>query len=178
MEAQSGAPVAALLADLSSESAGTEWVNLGGQIVPASRLDALRRRLGDGELDSWSAIHAEYDAMAEQYPRDTAVHGLRVLLSLIAQERAGGAVPVPGTLSAELFRAELERALETRRWIEAQVYHSREKDFKDPFRSITFRNEEEMTAVVGTPQANSFVILAKKETLDFELRIQRLFSRL
>jgi len=181
MEAHPGVPFAVLMADLAPDAAAnrcTEWVNLGGQIVPASRLDTLRRRIGDGELNSWAAIHAEYDALAEQYPRDTAVHGLQVLRSLRAPERTGGAVSANDTLDAELFRAELVGALETRRWIEAQVYHSREKDFKDPFRAITFRNKEEMAAVVGTPQTNSFVVLAKKETQDLEQRIQRLLSRL
>ncbi len=181
MEAQAQVPIASLLDDLAVDAAGnrcTDWVNLGGQIVPASRLDALRRRIGDGELDSWRAIHAEYDAMAEQYPWDTAVHGMQVLLSLMSHERDGDRGPTPGALSPQLFRSYLERALETRRWIEDQVYRSREKDFKDPFRAITFRNKEEMTAVVGTPQTNSFVILAKKETQDLEQRIHRLLSRL
>ena len=181
MEAHPLVPFASLMADLASDASGsrcTEWVNLGGQIVPSYRLDALRLKIGAGELNSWAAIHAEYDTMAEQYLRDTSVHGLRVLLSLIVQEKGADEVPIPGILSAKLFRAELEKALETRRWMEEQVYYSREKDFKDPFRAITFRNKEEMTAVVGTPQTNSFVVLAKKETQDLEQRIQRLLSRL
>jgi hypothetical protein len=49
--------------------------------------------------------------------------------------------------------------------VEEQVYQTRAKDYHSPFRQITFRNAEEMHAVFGTLDQNSFVRLTRKETI-------------
>jgi len=56
----------------------SEWVNLGGHIAPAFRVDELRAKTGRGEIDSWNGIHAFYDEMAAAYPLDTARHAWEV----------------------------------------------------------------------------------------------------
>jgi uncharacterized protein YlbG (UPF0298 family) len=43
------------------------------------------------------------------------------------------------------------------------VYRSRKKDFEDPFRKMVYRNEEEMDAVLGKPEDNSFVKQSRSE---------------
>lgn len=142
-----------------------DWVNLGGQIAPAFRVDGLRLRIGRGELPSWTAIHAEYDQMAAAYPRDRARQAWAILGGL-------------GPLDAAAFAAGLDAALETRRWIERQVYHTRAKDFKDSFRALTYRNQAEMDAVAGKPEDNAFVVLARQETEDFARRVGTLKIRI
>ena len=143
-------------------------MNLGGQIAPASRVDALRSRIGRGEVESWDAVHAEYEAMATTYPADLARHAWAVLRFLSDGKPLGAAA----------FGEELKRVLETRRWIEDQVYRSRAKDYRDSFRAATFRNEAEMTAVLGTAEDNSFVKFARKETAAFAERVETLAARL
>jgi hypothetical protein len=59
-----------------------------------------------------------------------------------------------------------------------QVYRSRAKDYSDPFRGITYRNQAEMEQVVGTPEGNSFVKSAKQELARFEKSINDLIRRL
>ncbi len=169
-EGRSGS-FAAMAAELDAACAPgreTEWVNLGGQIAPASRVDELRGRIGRGELASWDEVHAAYEAMAAAYPADLAAHAWAIL-RLLSDGRP---------IDAAAFSEELARVLETRRWIEDQVYRSRAKDYRDSFRAATYRNEAEMTAVLGTAVDNSFVKLAKKETAAFAARVEAAAARL
>jgi hypothetical protein len=145
----------------------TDWVNLGGQIVPAFRVDDLRARIREGIIESWEAIHKAYDDFWTAYPLDKARHAWAVLKFLrIDAANAGG------------FICELEHALETKRWIADQVYHSRARDFQDPFRAITYRNKEEMDQVVGKVEDNFFILLARKKLTQFEETVKLLMKRL
>jgi hypothetical protein len=149
-----------------------EWVNLGGQIVPAARVDALRRRIREGKTGTWEAVHRCYDEMAAAYPRDRLRHGWETLRCL-----SGGGGEHPWA-QRDFFRQELGILLETRRRIVEEVYRSRAKDFHDPFRGITYRNKAEMEEVVGTPENNAFVTLVREDFGEFELSVKALLARL
>jgi hypothetical protein len=160
----------ALLAELEPEGAAervAEWVNMGGQIVPAFRVDALRAQIRDGKLQTWEAVHRVYDEFHAAYPLDRARHALGALQYLSLKPSDSGA-----------FIAELDYALETRRRIACEVYRSRAKDFHDPFRSITYRNKREMDQVAGKIEDNFFVTLTKKDLARFEETVRALKERL
>jgi hypothetical protein len=144
-----------------------DWVNMGGQIVPAFRVDALRAQIREGKLQTWEAVHRVYDEFHAAYPLDRARHALGVLQYLSLKPADSGA-----------FIGELDYALETRRRITEQVYRSRAKDFDDPFRAITYRNKQEMDQVVGKAEDNFFVTLAKKDLARFEETVGALKERL
>ncbi|GAB1483598.1 DUF4954 family protein [Treponema sp.] len=144
------------------------WVNLGGQIAPASRVDELRTRIGSGGIDTWDAIHAEYEKMASAYPQDKARHAWAIAKHLYEGR----------PWDKEAFKDLLEQAIQTREWIENQVFHSRAKDYRDTFRAATYRNPEEMKAVIGQAENNSFVLHARKETKALKERLGRAFSLL
>ncbi len=163
----SGASFASFSASLSGGKRETGWVNLGGQIVSAARVDGLRARIGDGTVASWDAVHEAYDGMAAAYPADRTRHAWGVLEYLAA-------APADGASFARL----LDAGLETRRWIEDQVYRSRAKDYRDPFRASTYRNEAELKAVLGSAEDNSFVRIARVETAAFAGRVELLKKRL
>ena len=55
---------------------------------------------------------------------------------------------------------------------------SREKDYKDFFRGITYRNKEEMIAVLGTLENNDFLHTMQHETETFNSDLKRIFSGL
>ena len=155
----------------------SSWVNLGGQIVPASRVDVLRRDIGEGTLASWEEIHARYEEMACHYRRDGALHAWAVLLTLPPLD---GEVPYTAErlVNGDSFKVLIAQGRETRRWIEAEVYKSRAKDYRESFRKITFRSEDEMTAVLGRVEDNPFINMAKTETKTFEKRLDALERRL
>jgi NDP-sugar pyrophosphorylase family protein len=148
--------------------AGGAWVNLGGQIVPAFRVDGLRREIREGTLKNWEEIHAAYDRMAALYPGDRLVHAWKVLAYL-----RGGGAPGEGD-----FREELEWLILAGRRIAGEVRGSRARDFEDPFRGITYRNGREMEEVAGTPEDNFFVRLVGERTGAFEKSLRGLIDRL
>jgi hypothetical protein len=134
-----------------------EWVNLGGQITRQRDLDQLRKDIGSGKLNSWESIHKRYDTLWEQYITDKQKHAYATLLELENTDQ----------LHAADWKRLLHKAAEIQQFVCDQVYLSRKKDYDNPFRRATFRNEEEMTAALGTVDDNSFIIQVRKETQDF-----------
>ena len=149
-----------------------EWVNLGGQITPAFRVDELRRKIRSGEIDKWEDIHACYAEMAAAYPLDKAQHAWFVYRYL-EPDRAENPLA-----NKEYFKQELETLLNLNRFIAEQVYRSRAKDFNEPFRGITYRNKEEMEQVVGNADDNPFVKFFRKKIGQDDEHIKRVLERL
>jgi hypothetical protein len=165
----------ALVKEIEASAAAREWVNLGGQIVPAFRVDELRRKIREGETDSWEAVHAAYDEMAAAYPLDRVRHAWEIFASLGGGGGKAGRHPLE---NRETFREELEALIKTRAWISGQVYVSRTKDFNDPFRGITYRNNEEMKQVVGSAADNGFVKMIRESEGVFAESVTRLIKRI
>ena len=137
-----------------------DWINLGGQIVPAFRLDALRKDIREGKIKSWKEIHSRYDAMAAAYDKDRACHAWAVLTFIYAKKDRPFEKP-------EDFKTALEKTVQIGGWMKEQVYLSRAKDFNDPFRSITYRNNAEMDQVVGKAEDNPFARIAEENNRRF-----------
>ena len=133
------------------------WVNLGGQLAPEGDVTRLFEDVKKGKLATWQAIHERYDQMWKEYPHQKHAHALATLLDLVGAKE----------LTAEVWNAALDEVVKTQEYIRDQVYLSRKKDYDDPFRQTTFRNAEEMKAVVGTAEDNSFVKQVRKDTEAF-----------
>ena len=153
-----------------------DWVNLGGQIVPAFRVDELRDKVRKGETDTWEGIHAAYDEMAAAYPADRARHAWEVYRFMNKPPNSGETRhPL---LNIEQFKKELKTLISLYNAIADQVYISRAKDYDDPFRSYTYRNSEEMKQVLGTVEENPFIKYIQKRTKQREKAIKKLSMRL
>ncbi len=192
------ASFAAAFASVSARQ--TEWVNLGGQLVAAPRVNALRAEIGEGKLSSWEEIHKAYNAFDNSYPLDRASHAWSVLRLLLAIDRRypdsvadapslkSEALPPPFSTVADQtafpspdqasLAARLEAAVALRHWIGDQVYRSRAKDYENSFRAATYRNRDEMEAVLGSMADNSFVKAAKQATQDFKARANKILALL
>ncbi len=144
-----------------------DWVNLGGQLVRRKDLDRLIRDINAGTLATWDAIHNRYDHLWERYPLDKQTHAMAV-----ARERLG-----VEALTADAWAALLDRAVDAQRTICEQVYVTRRKDYDNPFRQMTFDDDAERRAVVGTPEDNSFVRQVREETEHFVARVEQLKER-
>ncbi|UCE47970.1 MAG: DUF4954 family protein, partial [Phycisphaerales bacterium] len=158
------------LSSMSQELSGPrerQWVNLGGQLVPNTEVDQLRSDIGSGELSSWTDIHDRYDALWQDYPRAKQCHAFAALCDLLGEN----------TIETRQWRSALEKAVEIQEYIRDQVYISRQKDFDNPFRQATYRNQDEMTAAIGTIEDNSFVKQVRQETENFKKRIEQMKER-
>ena len=134
-----------------------QWVNLGGQLVPEPDVDALREAIRTGRLDSWQAVHDEYDRLWAEYPLARRQHAMATLLELLGLEQ----------LTGQAWADALDRAVDIQKYIAEQTYLTRRKDDENPFRQITFDTPEQMRAVLGSADDNSFVTQVRQETEAF-----------
>jgi hypothetical protein len=146
-----------------------DWVNAGGQIVPAFRVDELRKDIRENRCKNWEQIHRVYERWEEAYQFDKCQHAWAVLAIL----RSVNTPP-----DAATFKKEVLSIMNTRTWIDKQVYESRAKDHKSPFKKATFRNNAEMEQVLGKPGDNAFVKNARKESVVFNEMLDRVIARL
>jgi hypothetical protein len=144
-----------------------QWVNLGGQLVRAGDVERLQADIKSGKLDSWTKVHQVYARLWDEYPHQKPRHALASLLELYGADG----------LTSDLWCAALERAEEVQQYVCDQVFRCRQKDYDSPFRRITFRNAEEMRAVLGTAGENSFVRQVRAETEEFRTLVKSIRQR-
>lgn len=145
----------------------THWANIGGQLIPEDDVDQLRADVGAGKLDSWDAIHQRYDQLWQAYPLEKQKHAFAVLNLLYGDSG----------LTKDQWIDALKKAVKIQQLIRDRVFESRRKDYDNPFRQATFRNNEEMLAAIGTIEDNDFVKQVRQETEQFKETIDAIKKR-
>jgi NDP-sugar pyrophosphorylase family protein len=161
-----------VIGSLDSRSGEREssWENLGGQLVPAAKLEELLARVRSLGIRDWNGMHAEYARLSAEYVADKAVHAWAVLRWLSSAKPAGGAATSP----SELLANALDDLISLSVRVEAEVFATRAKDYANPFRKATFRSEAEMLAVVGRAEDNPFVETTRRDMAELRKRALRL----
>jgi hypothetical protein len=145
----------------------TSWVNLGGQLVRDQDCSGLIESIKSGKYDSWEHIHAAYERLDAGYGLEKQKHAYATLACLL-----DGKEPDKKT-----WIECLDRAVSLQEYVRDQVYLTRKKDYDNPIRKTTFRNAEEMQAVRGNPEDNSFVKLVRSKTEEFKRTVEEIKSR-
>ncbi|RKY10227.1 MAG: DUF4954 domain-containing protein [Planctomycetota bacterium] len=135
-----------------------DWDNLGGQLVPTKDVEQLRNDIGQSILSQWRDIHDRYDRLWRAYPLEKQRHAYKTICLLLETDE----------LTNAQWRSAIDKAVSIQEYICEQVYQSRKKDFDNPFRQATYRNEQEMSAAIGNIEGNSFVKLVREETEAFK----------
>lgn len=141
-----------------------KWINLGGQTMPEEYVDQLREDIGNGILNSWEEIHQRYNDLWADYQQEKLRHSYLTLLYLLQTDN----------ISHEEWNNIVDKAITIQQYICDQVYLTRKKDYDNPFRNATYRNEAEKIAVVGTIDDTSFVKQIRQETKTFIDEISKL----
>ena len=155
------------LGDALENDRQTQWINLGGQLIPANDVDQLRSDIGSGKLASWKKIHDRYNTLWAQYPLEKQKHAYASLCTLLGTDK----------LTREQWISALDRSVSIQEYIRDQVYLSRKKDYDNLFRQNTYRNMAEMTAAVGTVEENSFIKQVRIETEAFKTLVNEIKQR-
>ena len=155
------------MCDALKDNCRREWINLGGQLVPAKDVDELRKDIGDSKLIKWEDIHSRYAGLWRNYPLEKQRHAYLTLCTMLDADE----------ITKEQWDTALDKSVAIQKYICDGVYTSRKKDFDNPFRQCTYRNAEEMTAATGTIDDNSFVRLVRKETEEFKKVAKKLKKR-
>ena len=130
------------------------WLNMGGQLVPESKVDKLKKDIKERKINTWEEVHATYARWQKDYEFDKARNGLKTLRILLGKKEL---IPSDWVSLAEHLK-------QTRSYIETEIVRTKAKDYDNYFRMITYRNEDERNAVLGRVEDNPFVSEGKKTT--------------
>ena len=116
-----------------------KWLNIGGQLVAKPDMEQLIADVENGTLASWKDIHDRFDALWQAYPAQRAAHAYDVLCRLAGVD----------SLTDDHWQQYQKRYAEIQKFIEEQKVASRQKDEKNPFRNMTYWDDDERHAVLG-----------------------------
>lgn len=143
----------------------TEWTNAGGQIIPTIKINQLCEKIKSGQINSWNEIHSYYDSCQKNYELYKCRYALYILEKLYTR-------PIL-EFSSEIFQDIIDDVTIVSTDMYRDSIYSRQKDYTDPFRAMTYENQEEMTAVLGTIDDNEFlhILRAQIESFNLDLRV-------
>lgn len=144
--------------------------NVGGQLIPADKLNHLLDELRAQRIDSWADVHSHYHEWSRSYPSDRFAHAM-VSLAEIKQRQLH-------TWDSLFIRELLLEALATRTWICAEIERARSKDYQNPFKQMIYGSYEEMEEVVGRLVDNDFINKEKQALQEFESVINAVINKL
>jgi len=139
------------------------WLNVGGQLVPQFRVEALKDALKSGEITTWDEVHATYASWFTRYEQDRSSHAVATLCRALGVER----------LQAGIWEKAVEEVSRIRIQIETQVFKTKEKDFNNRFRESTYRNLAERDAVLGSLDDNPFIQESHQITVEVLEQLRR-----
>lgn len=146
----------------------TRWINVGGQIIPEDKVNELFDLIKTKKINSWDEVHQFYDECQKNYSIWKVRYAIYVLETLYSR-------PI-NEFSAEIYQDIIKDVLTVSNYIYENSLFSREKDYTDYFRTITYSSKEEMTAVIGTINDVSFLKELEKSTKEFNSSLETLFS--
>ncbi len=158
-----------LLKSLPASPALTPWVNVGGQLIRSGELDKLIGQIENGKIRTWNEIHDFYRRQGEQYPADKLRHALAALRQL-----TGSTLRKAGPKG---FANLLRQAIATRNWMANEIYATREKDYSNPFRQMVYESDQEMNAVIGRLEDNSFIRQEKEAAAKYKKEIEKVLRK-
>ncbi|PRD52765.1 DUF4954 family protein [Sphingobacterium gobiense] len=164
-------PLADLQTLISSFSTSrSAFENIGGQLVPKTKLDTLLADIRDNKILSWKDAHARYHAWSDVYLEDKLQHAIASLAEL------SGVNPI--SWDKQYLKQLIEEALDTRRWIFDEIEGSRAKDYQNPFKQMVYDSYEEMEEVVGRLEDNDFINKERKGLKVFECAVKKILEEL
>jgi ligand-binding SRPBCC domain-containing protein len=146
----------------------TEWVNIGGQLMPQAAFRSFIEQIKSGEINSWDHVHEYYQQSGKVYTEQKLQHAYASLLELLQLR--------PGAMDKKHFRSILDQAVDTKEWMIKNIYDSRSKDYQSEFRKMVYDNEAEMEQVIGTLDDNSFIDKQKKEFLQLKKSVSKVMK--
>ena len=140
---------AGLTARLPAATKRNEWLNVGGQLMPVTDVQALKDRIRSGKIHSWDMVHEYYAKQGAQYTKEKRKHALASL-----SEITGISLK---KMNTHQFSSLLNTAIATREWMAKGIADARAKDYANPFRKMVYESFAEMNAVLGKLEDNSFI---------------------
>lgn len=146
------------------------WLNIGGQLIEKNDVDKLRSSVKSGKIKSWEDLHAFYLEQGRLYPVKKMQHAFASYCELKNKK--------PGSFSSAIFKEMLKRSITTKEWITKGIEESREKDYSNEFRKMTYDNQQEMDTVLGKLSDNSFTRQQREELAAYKKQVEVIIKQL
>ncbi|MCR5622363.1 MAG: DUF4954 family protein [Treponema sp.] len=148
----------------------TSWMNVGGQVIPSSKVFELFSLVKIGRIKGWAEVHAFYDECQRSYTDYKARYAIYLLEQLYSRESESFTREIYTDITQDVAYVSMNM-------LESSIT-SREKDYTDFFRSITFRNKRERDTVLGSLEDNSFLKHLRHSTDEFNSVLSKIFKKL
>lgn len=126
-------------AELASAPRIKQWVNIGGQLVAKPDMERLIADVESGELKSWDDIHVRFNSLwGEYYKKLRLAHAYGVLCELSGTKQ----------LDEAQWQKYLSRYEDIINFIEKEKVATRQKDKENPYRNMTYWDDDERAAVL------------------------------
>jgi hypothetical protein len=142
------------------------WLNIGGQLIPTAEVENIKKHIKQGKVTSWDALHDFYASQSNIYHLQKLKHSLGCLHELESINLKKQGKPA--------FNKLLDDAVTTNEWLTRGIYTSRAKDYTNPFRKLVYDSTEEMNAVTGALEDNSFIKQQQEEFRNFKNHVAAL----
>lgn len=133
-----------------------EWMNVGGLLMPKIHLNTLIEKIKTEKLNSWDEIHNEYAEISKSIEKEKAYHALFVLTKLVGKK-----------IEKNIWNNLVDEAINIRKYMEKQVFFTKQKDYKSFFREITYEDKYEMNAVLKKLEDNPVIKEAYERTKEY-----------
>jgi ribonuclease HIII len=80
------------------------------------------------------------------------------------------------TWDSDFIRTCLNDSLQMKTWIYEEIYRSRAKDYKNPFKQMVYDSYSEMETVIGKLEDNTFIRQQKEELNQYQEKISALLN--
>jgi hypothetical protein len=152
-----------------TKSRRDEWVNLGGQLMPATRFKELLQKVRKGKISSWDNLHQQYAQAAIDFDDFVLYHAIASLLEIdnlkkkdFVTDRMPDFIHEYVAINEKVYKG---------------IVQSRKKDMTNPFRKMVYDNDAEQEAVVGKLNDNAFIRLKDQERKALKRNVQQLTER-
>jgi hypothetical protein len=159
--------VEGLQANLPRQAERNEWINTGGQLIPAASIQQLLVSVKDGSIPGWEEVHGFYLDEGKEYAEKKWQHAYASLLEITGME--------PKDLPIQLKRL-LTETLETKKWMVDHIYESRRKDYDSEYRKMVYNNDREMEEVIGKLDDNVFIKQQQTELEAMETLVKKIIQ--
>lgn len=147
-----------------------EWMNIGGQLIPKIEVDGLVKNVKSGRVKSWDDLHNFYTQQSEKYASQKLSFAAACLRELDGIDIK--------KMSVYEFEVLLNNAVVTKEMMTKGIYESRAKDYTNPFRKLVYESMEEMEAVTGKLEENSFIKYQQEQLKEFKKTVATLKRKL
>jgi hypothetical protein len=146
------------------------WINVGGQLIPEPEVERLKTSVKDGTFTGWPDVHHFYTELGNRYNTLKQQHAFATLEKITGISLR--------KITASQLHGLLTEYVKLEQWVAACIYDTREKDYTNSFRSMMYDTMEQMEAVVGKLEDNSFIHKTQENFTALQARVAEVIERM